>query len=85
MGALRFIRETYGVPCKRGMRVIAQGHAGVITGGNGHFIRIKLDCSEHSRNFRPTQEIAYLDDHGEVIHDTRQKRLLGMKKKKAAA
>lgn len=38
-----YVRRTYGVPAKRGMRVIANGKPGRITSGNGQYIMVRID------------------------------------------
>lgn len=56
-----YVRERYGVPAKRGMRVIADGKPGVITSSAGNYIRVRLDDEKHSGYWHPTWHMEYLD------------------------
>lgn len=55
-----YVRERYGVPAKRGMRVIADGKPGRITSGAGHYIRVLIDGDKHSSYWHPTWNMEYL-------------------------
>ncbi len=55
-----YIRKAYGVLARRGLRVIAIGKPGVITGSRGAYLRIKLDGERRSRKYHPIWEIDYL-------------------------
>lgn len=57
--SMEYIRSTYGVPAKRGMRVTAYGNPGVITGAEGAYIMIRLDGKQVSLPHHPTDEIVY--------------------------
>jgi hypothetical protein len=58
---LGYVRHYYGVPARRGMRVIAEGLGpGVITGGTGAHIRVRLDGEKHSAPHHPLS-LDYLD------------------------
>lgn len=63
--SLRYIRDTYGVPAKRGGRIEYTGNGakiqGTITGSKGGNIRVRLDGDTHSSVFHPTWKIRYLD------------------------
>lgn len=60
---IKYIRDTYKVPAKRGMRIIFEGkRRGVITGAKGCYLRIRLDGGKHSGNYHPTWEIEYLEE-----------------------
>lgn len=63
--SLQYIRDTYGVPAKRGGRIeyMANGSAiqGTITGSRGAHIRVRLDGDKRSLLFHPTWKIRYLD------------------------
>jgi len=63
--SLQYIRDTYGVPAKRGGRVeyTPNGNRtrGTITGSSGQYLRVRLDGSKHSGRFHPTWEMRYLD------------------------
>lgn len=56
---MAYIRRTYGVPAKRGMRVVANGKPGVITGTVSASLRIRLDGERHSAPWHPTWRIDY--------------------------
>ena len=57
--SMEYIRNTYGVPAKRGMRVTAYGKPGVITGAKGAYIMVRLDGKTFSLPHHPTDEIVY--------------------------
>lgn len=67
MTSFDYVREHYGVPAKRGKRVIADGKPGRITSADGARIRIRLDGNKQSTLWHPTWRINYLDgvDYGE--------------------
>jgi hypothetical protein len=58
--SMEYIRKSYNVPAKRGMRVIANTEPGVITGSDGHYLRVRLDIMNRSLRYHPTWEITYL-------------------------
>lgn len=55
------IRRYYGVPAKRGMRVVADGKPGQIVGfaSTSMHLRIRLDGEKHVGNWHPTWRIEY--------------------------
>lgn len=63
-----YIRTCYGVPAKRGGRVIYHGDPdgtskkGTITGSRGSYLRIRLDGQTYSFDFHPTWKIEYLPE-----------------------
>lgn len=63
---MAWIRKSYGVPAKRGMRVRYTGEGkdkpelGTITGTMGSHLRIRLDGLKISHPFHPTWELEYL-------------------------
>lgn len=58
MTRMEYIRLTYGVPAKRGMRVVANGRPGVIVGTHwGSRLLIRVDGV--TRNYHPTWNIIY--------------------------
>jgi hypothetical protein len=63
-GGFGYIRAYYEVPAKRGMRVLADGRPGVITGSAGHYIRVRHDGEKTSRAWHPTWHMDYLDGEG---------------------
>lgn len=60
--SMQYIRRYYGVPAKRGMRVVAIGKPGVITGSDDARLRIRLDGESRSGIYHPTWEITYLTE-----------------------
>lgn len=68
MNNMEYIRKTYGVPARRGMRVIADGKEGIITGAKCDCrIRIRLDGYSSSRPWHPTWHMKYFDDDGKLL------------------
>ena len=63
--SLQYIRDTYGVPAKRGGRIEYTGNGtaiqGVITGSKGAHILVRLDGDRRSLAFHPTWKIRYLE------------------------
>ena len=60
--SMEYIRKTYLVPAKRGMRVVYEGKEGVITGSYQGRIRIRMDGYKKSFNLHPTDGIEYLTE-----------------------
>ena len=62
-----YIRSYYGVPAKRGGRVVYEGSGterfGTITGSYGAHLRIRLDGEAHSSVYHPTWRMRYLGSH----------------------
>lgn len=67
---MAYIRQTYGVPAKRGMRVEYMSGRdyelmqGVIVGSRGAHLRIRLDGARHSGLFHPTYNLVYFTPEG---------------------
>lgn len=63
--SMKYIRDTYGVPAKRGGRVRYNSAGGpklgTITGTTGPHIRILLDGDKVSMPFHPTWKLEYLE------------------------
>lgn len=57
--SMEYIRKRYQVAAKRGMRVVADGKPGVITGSVGSYLRIRLDGEKTSGRWHPTWRIEY--------------------------
>ena len=63
--SMDYIRRTYGVPAKRGARVLVDWYPpepareGTITGADGARLRIRLDGDERSRIAHPTWRVEY--------------------------
>ena len=62
--SMKYIRNYYGVPAKRGGRVQYTGcgknKLGTITSANGARLNIRLDGVKHTMPFHPTWELKYL-------------------------
>lgn len=62
--SMDYIRRSYGVPAKRGGRVVYSGGAserqGTIVSARGGYLRIRLDGDKHAHNFHPTWKLRYL-------------------------
>jgi len=63
--SMKYIRDTYGVPAKRGGRIvftngIGQKMYGVITSAPGANIKVRFDGHEYGSLLHPTWHIEYL-------------------------
>ncbi|WP_428383692.1 hypothetical protein [Nevskia ramosa] len=63
--SLPSIRAAYGVPAKRGMRVLYTGgypiiQQGVIVSSRGAYLRVRMDGCKSARTFHPRWRIRYL-------------------------
>jgi len=64
--SMKYIRDTYKVPAKRGARVRYTpankrvGFEGVIVGSSGRLLRIRLDGEEQVKSYHPTWRMEYL-------------------------
>jgi hypothetical protein len=54
-----YVRRTYNVPAKRGLRVTVDGRPGVITRGKGGYVMVRFDGLNHSRPCHPTWRFDY--------------------------
>lgn len=77
-GGLKYIRDYYDVPAKRGGRVRiyprkGRFEAGTITGAseNGRLL-VRLDGCRYSLSYHPRGPIVYLDAEGAVMADMRK-------------
>jgi len=63
---MQWVRDSYGVPAKRGGRVRYTGdqspQLGTITGTRHGSLRIRLDGEKRSVPFHPTWELEYLTE-----------------------
>ena len=61
-----WVRKRYGVPAKRGGRILYTGCGhrwpGTIMSSSGGYINVKLDGRKHASPFHPTWEIEYLTE-----------------------
>lgn len=64
--SLAYIRDYYGVPAKRGGRVLYTGcgqeEYGTIKSANGAHLNILLDGHKHVNPFHPTWKLEYLPE-----------------------
>jgi hypothetical protein len=63
--SLEYIRNQYKVPAYKGVKVIAYGKPGVITGASGAYLKIKLDHESISAPYHPTDGMDYLIENKE--------------------
>lgn len=57
--SMAYIRRHYGVPAKRGVRVIANGRPGTITSADGARLRVRLAGDTRSTVHHPTWRMQY--------------------------
>lgn len=57
---MKYIRNQYKVPAKRGGKIKYKGVAGTIVGAKGPYLRIRLDGEKRVASYHPTWEIEYL-------------------------
>lgn len=64
--SMEYIRNTYGIPAKRGARVEYSANGvivqGTIQGTKGAYLRIKMDGDKVSRLYHPTWQLKYLEE-----------------------
>ncbi len=56
---MQYIRDYYGVPAKRGMRIVVDGMPGEIRGARGQYLRVLIDGDAKLTDCHPTWEIEY--------------------------
>ena len=56
--SMQWVRDYYGVPARRGMRVRVDGRPGVITGAT-HHLRVRFDGDRRSLYCHPTWRVEY--------------------------
>lgn len=61
MRPAEYIRSYYGVPAKKGGKVVFDGKPGVITGYRNASLLVRLDGEKHSVPVHPTWRMEYLD------------------------
>ena len=49
--SLAFVRERYGLDVRPGQRCVAIGKPGEVTGGDGKYVRVRLDGQRHAANY----------------------------------
>lgn len=67
--SMAYVRRTYGVPAKRGGRVLYTGcgerEFGTIRSASGGRLNIQLDGIKHTMPFHPKWELAYVATPGD--------------------
>lgn len=58
--SVAYVRRYYGVPARRGARVVFDGRPGVITSCPGAYVRVRLDGEKQSVLAHPTWHMTYL-------------------------
>ena len=60
--SLAYIRKSYGVPAKRGAKVLYQGKPAVITSGPRSYLRLRFEHETRATRkvYHPTWQIQYL-------------------------
>jgi hypothetical protein len=64
---MEYIRKTYRVPAKRGMRIEFSGNPhrgkllGTIVGEANQYLRVKIDGEDRTWTLHPTWEMRYID------------------------
>lgn len=62
---MQSIRDTHGVPAKRGARVEYHGGldpvTGTVTSADGQYLRVRLDGEKRSRRFHPAWKLLFID------------------------
>jgi hypothetical protein len=56
---MKWIRDHYTVPAKRGMEVIAVGKRGTIVASKNGYLRIRINGQKKIFSFHPTWEMTY--------------------------
>jgi hypothetical protein len=68
--SMKYVRDYYEVPAKRGGRVQYTGgkepQLGTIIGARGASLRIRLDGDKRPGFFHPTWELEYLPENGDT-------------------
>lgn len=72
-----YVRQRYGVPAKRGMRVTVDGKPGRITSGAGHYIRVRFDGETFSSFCHPTWRVVYHEMKAQLASRTSQRPAVG--------
>lgn len=73
MSSLEWIRATYGVPAKRGMRIRVQGKEGTINMWRDGYLMVRFDGDNRTKPVHPKWNITYLDENGNVLWEDREK------------
>ena len=62
--SMKNIRDTYKVPAKRGMHVMANGEYGKILSARGAHLKVKIDRRKRPKLYHPTWHMVYYTDEG---------------------
>ena len=54
-----YVRSYYGVPAKRGMRIVIDGRPATIVGFKNQYLRIRRDGEKHTVIAHPTWRVEY--------------------------
>lgn len=81
---LAYVRKAYGVPAKRGGRVLYTGcgreEFGTIIGASGGHLKIRLDGVRHGMPFHPTWKLEYLNHSPQSASPSERSSRSGMPK-----
>lgn len=69
--SMAWVRKAYGVPAKRGMRVVYTGSgspvSGTIRSARTGRLKIQLDGSKSTKSYHPTWELRYPDPNSTPV------------------
>jgi hypothetical protein len=57
---------------KRGMQCDMDGKKGVVTAGDGEYVRVRLDGEKTSGRYHPHWQATYYDEHGNIVKDYKE-------------
>lgn len=60
--SMSYIRKTYGVPAKRGARVMYNGTQYIIASSHGPHLRVRREGEKKTMILHPTYKITYLSE-----------------------
>lgn len=66
-GPAEYVRQRYGVPAKRGMRVLVDDRPGIIASFDGGYVRVRFDGDTRSTPCHPTWRFTYKATDGDVV------------------
>lgn len=65
--SFEYVRRTYKVPAKRGLRVTVDGVGGRITSGKGGYVMVRFDGAKHPLPCHPTWRVTYHTPEGDKV------------------
>lgn len=71
--SMAYIRRTYGVPARRGARVLFKGvfgeHGieGTVIGSRGQYLRVRMDRTGLTWTLHPTWQVEYMQPHNAKV------------------